>query len=65
MSQEAADRVRDQYASDPNRIRAKALVMEPRRRSTALRRATSLTNLPRIVSFSEPNYVYKINYSLA
>jgi hypothetical protein len=31
-SREAADLVRDQYASNPNAIRANALVMEPRRR---------------------------------
>jgi quinol monooxygenase YgiN len=31
-SRDAADLVRDRYASNPNAIRANALVMEPRRR---------------------------------
>ena len=31
-SRDAADRVRDQYASNPNAIRANGLVKEPRRR---------------------------------
>jgi len=32
ISREAADRIRDHYASNPNAIRANALVIEPRRR---------------------------------
>ena len=38
-SREDADRVRDEYAENPNRVRADELVAEPRRRIVARRLA--------------------------